>query len=155
MKIKGLFILLLLFVFIQSVISKEYTYLVIHFKSGNSAIYPIDRRPKITFSEGAVLIDTECFQFSNISKYTFEDASYSDIEEIESNGYVFKMEQNVLYVKASPASMPFRLFQVDGLEIPVRVESVGERLVKIDFVGLKSGVYILQMGSETVKIKKK
>lgn len=155
MKKKELFILSLLFILIQGVSSKEYTYLVLHFKSGNSAIYPIEQQPKITFSEGAVSIDTERFLFSNISKYTFENATYSGIEEIESNGHVMKMENDALYVQATSASMPFRLFQVDGMEIPVKVESAGEYLVKIDLAGLKSGVYILQMGSEAIKIKKK
>lgn len=152
------FILLFLINFtiiVQSAYSQEYKQLVIHFKTGSSAIFPIERQPKITFDNGIVAIDTELYQISNISKYTFNDSDHSNIEAVDKDGNIVKIEKGAIYFKADKSGIPIKLFEVNGIEHPVNIKDADNGIIKIDLSGLDKKVYMLKIGSETIKIKKK
>lgn len=152
---KIIFLFTILTSLFQAAYSQEHKQLVIHFKTGSSAIFPIERQPKITFDNGIVAIDTELYQISNISKYTFNDSDHSNIEAVDKDGNIVKIEKGAIYFKADKSGIPIKLFEVNGIEHPVNIKDADNGIIKIDLSGLDKKVYMLKIGSETIKIKKK
>ena len=127
--------------------------IVVHFSDDSYVIFPIKENPKITFDEGVVQISTERFQLSNVKKYTLERAENVGVEGVLSDGKLsFSRDGSV--ISLSPNGKVVKLFSVSGIEIPVKIKDTGNGKVAIDLGAYSSGVYMLTVGNESIKITK-
>lgn len=122
--------------------------LFIHLKTGDVVAVQFDNAVKTTFADGIVSVGNEQYQFANISKFTYGNGS-DGIAEVKGDG--IKMGDHHIKVKTDKA---VRLFSVDGKELAVSVKRAnGVSDISVD--GLPVGVYLLQIGTETIKFTKR
>ncbi len=112
----------------------------------------LESRPKLSFASGVVTIATEHYRFGNIRKYTFEDATGIGSVFLEDAGDNYRVQNNVLYIKKGKESTPIELYTVDGKKMPVPIQTNDSDMITINLSAQKSGVYLLKVGEETLKI---
>lgn len=156
MKMKFLLVVLSVLWVVQPCLSQteEKDCIVVHFSDDFFAVFPITDNPKITFDEGVVQILTERYQLMNVRKYTFDNTGNVGIEDVVDNsGLTFSKDGNVLIL--SPKGKSVKLFSTSGIELPIKSRNIGNGMLSIDLSGYASGVYMLSVGNESIKIRKK
>ena len=128
--------------------------IVVHFSDDFFAVFPITDNPKITFDEGVVQILTERYLLMNVRKYTFDNTGNVGIKDVVDNsGLAFSQDGNVITLL--PKGKTVKLFSTSGIELPIKAKNNGNGMLSIDLSGYVSGVYMLSVGNESIKIKKK
>ena len=156
MKMKFLLVALSVLWVVQPCLSQtdEKDCIVVHFSDDSFAVFPITDNPKITFDEGVVQILTERYQIINVRKYTFDNTGNVGIKDVVGNsGLTFSQDGNVITL--SPKGKTVKLFSTSGIELPIKAKNNGNGMLSIDLSGYVSGVYMLSVGNESIKIKKK
>ena len=156
MKMKFLLVALSVLWVVQPCLSQtdEKDCIVVHFSDDSFAVFPITDNPKITFDEGVVQILTERYQIINVRKYTFDNTGNVGIKDVVDNsGLTFSQDGNVITL--SPKGKTVKLFSTSGIELPIKAKNNGNGMLSIDLSGYVSGVYMLSVGNESIKIKKK
>ena len=156
MKMKFLLVVLSVFWVVQPCLSQtdDKDCIVVHFSDDSFAVFPFTDNPKITFDEGVVQILTERYQLMNVRKYTFDNTGNVGIEDVVNNsGLTFSQDGNVITL--SPKGKTVQLFSTSGIELPIKAKNNGNGMLSIDMSGYVSGVYMLSVGNESIKIKKK
>ncbi len=134
--------------------AKERDCLLLHFTDGSRAVFLLEDNPKVMFEDGLVYIGTEHYRFGNIRKYTLADSENigSGIEIVESAGKNVRIENGVLYLTQGKAESDVRIYSADGKEMPLTSVNKDGGVLTVDLSAYGSGVYMLQVGSETIKI---
>ena len=156
MKMKFLLVVLSVLWVVQPCLSQtdDKDCIVVHFSDDSFAVFPITDNPKITFDEGVVQILTERYLLMNVRKYTFDNTGNVGIEDVVDNsGLTFSQDGNVITL--SPKGKTVKLFSTSGIELPIKAKNNGNGMLSIDLSGYVSGVYMLSVGNESIKIKKK
>ena len=58
-------------------------------------------------------------------------------------------------ITLSPKGKTVKLFSTSGIELPIKSKYIGNGMLSIDLSGYASGVYMLSVGKESIKIRKK
>lgn len=156
MKMKFLLVVLSVFWVVQPCLSQtdDKDCIVVHFSDDFFAVFPITDNPKITFDEGVVQILTERYLLMNVRKYTFDNTGNVGIKDVVDNsGLAFSQDGNVITLL--PKGKTVKLFSTSGIELPIKAKNNGNGMLSIDLSGYVSGVYMLSVGNESIKIKKK
>ena len=156
MKMKFLLVVLSVFWVVQPCLSQtdDKDCIVVHFSDDFFAVFPITDNPKITFDEGVVQILTERYLLMNVRKYTFDNTGNVGIKDVVDNsGLAFSQDGNVITLL--PKGKTVKLFSTSGIELPIKAKNNGNGMLSIDLSGYVSGVYMLSVGNESKKIKKK
>ncbi|MDE5999928.1 MAG: hypothetical protein K2H04_07670 [Bacteroidaceae bacterium] len=138
--------------------ASDTNYLVIHLSSGTRLTLPVEDRPQITFDGSVLCISTERFLLSDILKYTFSENDAVGIETIDADkpGVSLKrLDGEKIAVGVKDASAMVRVYSASGVEQPIRRTASEEGAVTLDLTGLVPGVYVISVGGETLKIRKK
>ncbi|MDE6722447.1 MAG: hypothetical protein K2J84_09935 [Bacteroidaceae bacterium] len=138
--------------------ASDTNYLVIHLSSGTRLTLPVEDRPQITFDGNVLCISTERFLFSDVLKYTFSENDAVGIEAIDADkpGVSLKrLDGEKIAVRVKDASAMVRVHSTNGVEQPIRRTAGEEGAVILDLTGLVPGVYMISVGGETLKIRKK
>lgn len=126
-------------------------------KSGNHVSIPIADQPKIVFDNGVMSVGKEDFLVSNVMKYIIGtdeelsaiDNAYFDVICIDAkdaaNGTVLISNYNGHQIK---------MYSANGMEVPCKV-SINAATAKVDYSSLPTGIYILNVGKENIKIQKR
>ena len=94
------------------------------------------------------------YQIINVRKYTFDNTGNVGIKDVVDNsGLTFSQDGNVITL--SPKGKTVQLFSTSGIELPIKAKNNGNGMLSIDMSGYVSGVYMLSVGNESIKIKKK
>lgn len=130
--------------------------LVIYFYSGTVISIPVEEKPKIEFADKVVSINTEHFQFNDVKKYTFSDnealgIEFSD-EEFDNIEFI---DENKLSVSLKDLKAKIAVFSTNGVEMHVLQIPRKKNEVVLDLNSLPDGVYIVYVGNENFKIRKR
>ena len=128
----------------------------IFLKSGDVVMVSICELPKITFDDGIMTVGTDLFQVSNVSKYTIGSGT-DDVISIDAGELKVDARRAMDgYVTISNlGKQEIKLFDLSGKEIQFKMKNENENDVLIDFNGQSAGTYILNIGTESIKLLKK
>lgn len=157
MKAKLVFILMLMLFGVKA-LANDRVHLVLYLKDGSKVMWQIKEEPKITFRDNAISIGTKHYEISNIRKYTFEDADYTDIGNVkpEQPGKTYYFDGKNLTVRLDGDSQDVKIYETSGREVAAPVVHGTNGLLHLNMSGLPNGVYLLQIGKgEAIKIWKK
>lgn len=129
----------------------------ISLKSGNHVSISIADQPKIVFENGVMSVGKEDFLVSNVVKYvigsdevlTSVNTYFSDVFTIDANDAA---NGNVLINNYSGQAI--KMYSANGTEVPCKV-SINAATAKVDYSSLPTGIYILNVGKENIKIQKR
>ena len=130
-------------------------FLTVHLEGGTKISFAIAGHPKILLSDGTFTIGTGQFLVSNIRKYTLGDQDETtSIEAEKQPGLSFypNPAKDYVYIRTDKDVRP-RLYSLSGVEFPVKYKKQ-EGLIVLDLRGLKSDMYLMIIGKETLKIQK-
>lgn len=151
-------IFFLLFVFSLATQAIETNHLTIYLHSGAQLSIPVEEKPQITFEGNVLCINTERFQITDVKKYTFSENEAVGIETIEAgkDGMAVKqLEGEKIAVNVKDTKAVVRVYSTNGVERNVRQSLGPDGQVILDLTGLMPDVYVISVGSETFKIRKK
>ena len=131
--------------------------LLIHLKSGAILSFNIDEKPQVIFEGSVLCINTNRFQISEVKKYTFSKNEELGIESVEEkkNMTLTQLDGEKIAVSVKDTGEAVHVYSANGIEQYVSkfVNNDGE--IVIDFAGLLPDIYLITIGSETIKIRKK
>lgn len=126
-------------------------------KSGNHVSMPIADQPKITFESGVMYVGSESFLVSNVVKYlvgtdeillAVKDVA-KDALRIDANDAANGKVQIENY-----KGQAIKVYGTNGVEMPCKVTVSGTSAM-VDYSTLPTGIYILSVGKENIKIQKR
>lgn len=153
MRNKIYLLLLVLLSFPIAIVASPRDCMVVHMQSGANLVFMLADEPQIIFTEDGFEIGLHSLQLSEVVKYTFEDSGHlpeglSDVI-IESD---IKIRDGIVVIGAKHAQEQVRLYNTLGQEITYLPIYTSDASVVIDINQLPFGVYLLNVGSETLKI---
>lgn len=155
MKLKKLLFLWLLLPVVPLPLNAENNRcLMVHFHDGSTVAFPLSTSPKVTFDGGVLQIATERYQVSNVKKYTFADAGSTGIENVNESDNVanFSNDGRAIVIKLKDGALPVKLYTLGGVEVPLHIVSKADKVLRIDLSRLSTGIHLLSIGQETIKI---
>lgn len=129
--------------------------LIVSKTDGTTASLDLEKIHKISFSEGNMVATS--IEGTNLSTYTlsaismlqFTNSTDVDAVEIMDGRISYSAVAGVAYVSGS-AGQTFSVFNLSGSTLLTQpIESDSE---SVDLSALQSGVYLLRLGSKTIKI---
>lgn len=148
---------LIFFIFALLSFAKSYAdegdRLFIYLKSGDIVVVDFAEATKTTFENGIVTVGNERYQFTNISKFTF-GRNGTGINGTEDDGSELQIDDHQIVVKQKKRDQTVALYTVDGKRVAADVKKAGDS-VTVDLEALPVGVYLLKVGSETIKFRKR
>lgn len=121
--------------------------LKVNLYGSTSAMYVLDSKPVITYSDNNIIIKNQSFEdtysFSEVKSFTFVENPASGIEKIMDN-ITFEFRNNIFTCE----SHYIRVFNLSG-----HVVSEGNSSVSLE--ALADGLYIISVGNRTIKVIKK
>ena len=153
MREKIYLLLIGLLLFPIAIVASPRDCMVIHLQSDACLVFMLEDEPQIFFTENGFEIGLHSLQLSEVVKYTFEDSEnlpegLSDVV-IESD---IKIRDGIVVVSAKHARDKVCLYNALGQEITYMPVYSSAESVIIDINQLPVGVYLLHVGSETLKI---
>ena len=133
-------------------------HLTLYLSSGTTLSFPVEDKPQITFEGNVLCISTERFQITNVRKYTFSENEALAIETVEANKEgveLTKLEGEKIAVSVKDASAVVRVYSSKGVEQNIHKAVGTDGQVILDLTGLMPDVYVISVGEETLKIRKK
>lgn len=130
--------------------------LIVHFTDGSYVVFPLEQSPRVTFDGGVVQIADQRYQVSNVRKYTIGDSDHAGIKSIDDgeNSSNYSFDDDCIVVKMASPSQNIRLHTLDGVEIPIHAQPDIHGYLRIPHPQQSGRVYLLTIGSETIKIRR-
>ena len=132
--------------------------LVIYLNSGARIVFPVEEKPQMTFEGSILCINTDRYQISDVKKYTFSRNEAAGIQEVEGgkNNLDFNfLDGEKMAISVKDPSVSIRIYSSNGTEYAVKRENGTNGNVVIDMAGLTPDVYIVAVGEETLKVRKR
>lgn len=146
---------LILFFFFSLHAHAEGLLINIMLKNGTMLMADITEMPKISFENGIMSIGIEETHVDNIVKYTIENSSNTGVKHLDSskqNIDISRIAQGFVAI-VNDEGQPVHLYNMDGISLPVKTNRVGSSAT-IDFSSAPSGIYVLTIGSQSIKCRK-
>ena len=148
---------ILLFTLLLPSYASDDNSLVIYLNSGTKILFPVKDNPQITFEDNLLCINTERYHITDVKKYVFsknEEVSIQGVEgDNKSNVRLLDGERIVINAKDSKASV--RIYSSNGIEHKVKSEKQSDGSIVVSMSGLAPDTYIIAVGDETIKIRKR
>lgn len=156
MKRKILFLMLLQFC-IFAIADESQTQLVIWAKDGTKVTYALAEKPKITFTENEIVVNTNNVEISydldKMSRFTYESGGTTDITDLKYN-CTFNFQNEALIFPALSANSAISIYSLNGfLVFKKTVQTAGEYAFPLS--NLNAGMYLVNVNGMTYKILKK
>jgi len=147
---------LLILAFALSASAKPRDCIIVYLSDGSYAVFPIEKRPRITFEGPVVSISDDRWQISNVRKYTIGDSEVTGIVDVNGRQSLkgYSVKNGRLFVQLSDAKQNVRLFALDGKELPLREKPDANGVLRLSLPSPSGSVMLLQIGNETIKIRK-
>lgn len=132
--------------------------LVVWQKSGEKVYYELGNLPETTFEDGLLVIKCQGqaavqYQLENILRYTYENvASAIDLQPNERSVSINR-QGDAVTLQNLPAGTTVALYAANGAEIATAVAQSGQPLT-ISVNQRPAGVYLVKVGSQTIKLLK-
>lgn len=133
------YILLLLLTIVQVSAS---SHLVLFLTSGTRVSIPVTEQPKISFEGNVIAVGGVSYQMDNVQKWMVGDLETVGIED-------------VITVTPKVKGTLAKVFNAAGVEVPAGVKTDRNGRLQVDLKGLPMGVYVIQFGTESLKVTKR
>lgn len=147
--------LLLVFVLLASVSAVVSAQSIkVNEKDGDSIELSLDGLRKLSFSDGNLVATfkdgtSESYEMSDISGLSFDSETGVGTVSVMEGRMVYSASQGLAVVAGSEGST-FSVFNLSGNS--VLQQKIGSDLETVDLSSLQKGVYLVRLGSKTVKI---
>ena len=149
----------LLFFFLLSHLSilagEVKTQFVIWAKDGTHICYALAEKPKVTFSENALLVSTKGIEVSyplkNLLRFTVEDETITSLTDIQSEKRFPKLEGDYLVFPNIDTNSIVRIASVNGMIIFQKTIQTNDNY-SYPISILKSGIYLVTINDLSYKI---
>lgn len=125
-------------------------------KSGNHVSISISDQPKILFKDGVMSVGTEEFLVCNVSKYLIGTDEMIGVDRVKDDNMHIDANDavNGKVSVENYSGQLIKMYSNNGMEMPCDVKISSNHAI-IDYSALPTGVYILSIGKETIKIQKR
>jgi len=148
-------ILNLLMISMMSLAQESQDCIIIHMKSGNKVLVKIEEYPKFVFENQTISFNTEKYQISNVSKYTFGNYKEEIDTKIKSPSAISATKDGFVYIKAANPKSEVNVYSINGIILDVDTKIHDGNLLEVNLNGLPNGVYLLYVDGEYIKIQKR
>lgn len=135
-------VLIELFFLLCPMTSFASTHLVLFLTSGSCITIPITEQPKISFEGSIITVESISYQMDNVQKWMVGDPETVGIE-------------NVIIITPKKKNAQARVYNAAGVEVAARRVVEKDGRLQFDLRGLPAGVYVIQIGNETLKVTKR
>lgn len=116
--------------------------LLILLKSNIRISIPITEQPKITFDGTIMSVGESDYQIDNVQKWMVVAQEAVGIED-------------VIVITPQEKGAKAKVYNAAGVEMPVSVQLDSNGRIQCDLRTLTAGVYVIQIGKETIKVTKR
>ncbi|MBP3774376.1 MAG: hypothetical protein ILA34_03380 [Bacteroidaceae bacterium] len=137
--------------------AQERNSLIVQFTSGERMAFSVSEKPQVTFDGPVMRISTHQFQLQNVSKYTFGDSLSTGISPAAQPAPArirYAADGHTIHVTPAQKGQPVRIFSTDGRELSPVLHADHAGSYTIDLTRWKQQVLLLQVGQETIKIRR-
>lgn len=124
--------------------------LVVLLKSGTQISLPVSDQPKITFDGTVMRVGDGDYQIENVRKWMVGDPEQLGVETTQAER-TLQYSNGVLTVNGNA---DIRIYNAAGMEMPFNARSNGDGRLRIDLSSWLQDVYLVKVGTETLKIRK-
>lgn len=141
-----------LFAVTESLAEEQSLYL--YLKSGAEIVLPLSGNPIIAFDNGIVSAGNSQYRFVDVDAYRFEARPTSSIEAIgiDSGAIIFDSKGHLTLSEIYDTN-EISLYDMEGRSIPCEVSNVDNKTT-VNFTATSAGIYILKIGSKSIKLRK-
>lgn len=132
--------------------------IIIYLSSGTTLSFSVEEKPQITFEGNLLCVNTERFQITDVKKYTFSENEAVGIETMDAGKgglALTRLDGEKIAVSVKDASVVVRVYSSKGIEQNIHKVISKDGKVILDLTGLMPDVYVIAIGDETLKIRKK
>lgn len=133
------FLFLLLLTMVHATAS---SHLVLFLTTGTRVSIPVTEQPKISFERNIIVVGGVSYQMDNVQKWMVGDPETVGIED-------------VIMVTPKVKGTQAKVFNAAGIEVPAGVKTDSNERLQVDLKGLPTGVYVIQFGTESLKVTKR
>lgn len=142
---------------LMAMANEPITKLVIWAKDGTKVAYALAEKPKITFTESELVVNTNNvevnYDLDKMSRFTYESGSSTGITDLKSDG-TFRFQDEALVFPALSANSTISVYSLNGsLVFKKTVQTAGEYAFPLS--NLNAGVYLVNVNGLTYKIVKR
>lgn len=125
-------------------------------KSGNHVSLSIADQPKILFTDGVMSVGTEEFLVSNVSKYLIGTDEVLGINGVKKDNLHINANDavNGKVIIDNYSGQAVKMYSSNGMEVACKIKIVSNTAV-VDYSSLPTGVYVLSIGKENIKVQKR
>ena len=152
-------IFLLLFMLCFGLSLQAETNLVVWKKDGSKVAFALTEKPKVTFSENSLMINSTTvsvsYDLEDMAKFTYEDSGEEGIKNIENDKESsFKFDGEMLLFPSLKAGSKVAIHNLGGVLVFGRtIEAAGDYSFPISH--LDKGVYVVSVDGLTYRIVKR
>ena len=131
--------------------------LLVHLSSGDKVAFKLDDTPIITFDGGVMTIATQRWQITDVRKYTIADYATSIVgnnADAETNGR-WSEDGRYFCIHLNDRSAKVRMYTAGGIEVPLTCKADNDGIIRIDMSRMGYDIYLLTVGNETIKIRRR
>ncbi|MBQ9667056.1 MAG: hypothetical protein IJV33_11400 [Bacteroidaceae bacterium] len=146
------------FFLFASIYASATNHLTLYLNSGTTLSFPVEEKPQITFEGNVLCINTERYQITDVRKYTFSKNEEVGIEavEVDKKGVALtRLDGEKIAVSVKDADAAVCVYSSNGIEQNVGKAVDADGRIVLNLEGLMPDVYVISIGSETFKIRKK
>lgn len=135
------------------------TSLIVHTKDGSQVAFLLSERPKVSFSDGYLLITSSeadaTYPLSDVLMFTFEEieSEATGLSLLPADETSFALEGGAIVVTGLKEGSTAKVYTIGG--IMIHSEKVDGGTWTYSLSSLSSGVYIISINGKTFKIAKK
>ncbi len=147
---------LLALLFLLPMHAAERDCMIVHLQSGDNVVFLLKDSPQIFFTENGAEINLHTYQLSEIKKFTFGDSEHlpeglSDLIAYEP----VSIHDGKLFVNMQESDTRLCIYTIAGQEMRLQNITRTDHKAVVDISGLPAGVYVLGIGSESIKFVKR
>lgn len=130
--------------------------MIVHLQSGDNVVFLLEDSPQIFFTENGAEINLHTYQLSEIKKYTFGDSENlpQGLSDLIAHEPV-AMYDGKLFVNMHESDTRLCIYTVAGQEMQLQNITRTDNKAVVDISSLPAGVYVLGIGSESIKFVKR
>ena len=140
------------FAVIESLAEEQSLYL--YLKSGAEIVLPLSSAPVISFDNGTVTAGNSQYRFEDVDAYRFNARSTSSIEAIgiDNDAIIFDSKGSITLSRVYNTD-EILLYDMEGRSMPCEV-SKSDNKTTVNFTATNAGIYILKIGTKSIKLRK-
>lgn len=134
------------------------TALVIESAAGDTAIFVLDEKPKLTFSGTSLFVTSATYEaeyvLSDLRRYSFRQMQSSGINAAESGMQnSVRQDGGKIIVSGIKPGTSVKVFSVSGMAVSSAYADAGGH-ANVDITSFPTGIYIVKYGDNAIKIRK-